>query len=217
MREALLDDPAITNGFKRAYARLQVSELRTPALRAAYRQAIDGIEALESGAGEKHLTKKLKVAFYERNRYFATRIAETELHRNFAIQQAKELLADDAVKYVQWRLSPAHPVEDICDYFAGVDRYGLGPGVYPKEAAPVAPAHPYCKCVLSPRLDLNDREINPPDDAERRFFRQFSDDEQRKIAGSLEKLDRIRNGDNAWDVHNERIDPMYRVKPASQV
>lgn len=217
MREALLTDPRLENQFKRAFAKIQASDLRTPALRAAYRQLLNSIDDIETGEGAKALNRKLKTAFYERMRYFAKRIAETELHRNYAVQQAKEMLADDEIEYVQWRLSPAHPVEDICDYFAGVDRYGLGPGVYPKDQAPVAPAHPFCKCVLSPRLDLNGREIKPVEDSEQRFFRKYSDDEQRKIAGSLDKLEQIRDGGNAWDVHNARIDPMYQVKEASKV
>jgi hypothetical protein len=217
MREALLIDPRLEDKFKRAFAKIQVSDLRTPELRAAYRQLLESIDSIEAGEGAKALNKKLKVAFYERMRYFAKRIAETELHRNYAIQEAKNIMADDDIEFVQWRLSPAHPVEDICDYFAGVDRYGLGPGVYPKELAPVAPAHPFCKCVLSPRLDLNGKEIKPVQDSESRFFRQYSDDEQRKIAGSLDKLDQIRKGGNAWDVHNAKIDDLYKVKEAGKV
>lgn len=217
MREALLDDPAITNGFRRAFARIQVENLRTPELRAAYRQLLQEIDSIELGAGDEHLARKLRVAFYERMRYFAKRIAETELHRAYAEADAREILADDEIQYVQWRLSPMHPVEDICDYFAGLDRYGLGPGVYPKELAPVAPAHPFCKCVLSPRLDLTGMQPTLIDDAEQKFFAQWSPDNQRRIAGSNAKLERIRRGESAWDVHNSRIEPEYQVKRAGQL
>lgn len=217
MRTELLRDPKITSGFKRAFSRIQVEGLRTPELRAAYTALLDDVDKLEQGAGQVYLERKINVAFNERLRYFAKRIAETELHRNFAELQAQELLNDTAVKYVQWRLSPMHPIEDICDYFAGVDRYGLGPGVYPKELAPVAPAHPFCKCVLAPRLDLNDREPKDNEGAERQFFSRYSPENQRRIAGSQNKLQRIQSGDSAWDVHNEGIDPIYQVKKAEDL
>lgn len=217
MRDALLDDPRITRGLKRAYAKLEVENLTTPELRAAYRQLLQEIDAIEAGSGGKHLNKKLRVAFYERMRYYAKRIADTELHRNYAQQQAREYMQDDAVQFVQWRLSPMHPIEDICDYFAGLDRYGLGPGVYPKALAPVAPAHPHCKCVLSPRLDLTGREPSQVEDAEERFFARYGQDTQRRIAGSQAKLERIRAGSTAWEVHNAGVLPIYQVRPASQV
>lgn len=217
MREALLDDEPTARGLRRAFARIQVESLKTPALRTAYRDVLDGIDKVESGPAATHLEKKLKVAFYERTRYFAKRIAETELHRNFAIQQARELMGDDDVQFVQWRLSPSHPIEDICDYFAGADLYGLGPGVYPKSLAPVAPAHPHCKCVLSPRLDLNDKAAQEKEGAEDAFFAQYGESLQRRIAGSKGKLERIKRGESAWDVHNASIDPLYQVKQAGSV
>jgi hypothetical protein len=217
MRTALLDDPEVTGGLRRAFAKLQVEDLRTPELRTAYRDTLSAVDAVEAGAGADHLEKKLRVAFYERMRYFSKRIAETEIHREFAERTARELIADADVRYVQWRLSPMHPVEDICDYFAGVDLYGLGPGVYPKELAPVAPAHPFCKCVLSPRLDLSDREPTPIEDADARFFARFDARRQRMIAGSEGKLEEVRRGRSAWEVHNARISPEYKVKRARDV
>jgi len=218
MREALLDSPQITGGFKRAFGKMQVENLSTPELQAAYRQVLKEIESIEAGAsGKNHLRKKLDVAFNERVRYFAKRIAETELHRNYANNEARIIMADVDIEYVQWRLSPRHPIVDICDYFAGQNRYGLGRGVYPKAEAPVAPAHPFCKCVLSPRLDLTGRSVKLVDDAEAKFFSGYSQDSQRRIAGSKAKLDMIKSGRSAWDVHNAGIDPEYQVKPARSV
>ena len=40
--------------------------------------------------------------------------------------------------------------EDICDMYAEADLYGLGKGVFPKDAAPVNPAHPHCLCHYAP-------------------------------------------------------------------
>lgn len=217
MREALLEDPATTNGLKRAYARAQTKALRTGHLKAAYTELLNGIDAVEKGAGADFLDKKLKVAFNEKMRYFANRIAQTELQRAYAEAQAKEFMADSDIKYVQWRLSPNHPEWDICDYFAGVNRYGLGPGVYPKAFAPVAPAHPHCKCVLSPRLDLNGKSLKDITDAEGKYFGKLPPDVQRKVAGSERKLDRVKAGETAWQVHNSKIDPIYQVKTVSQI
>lgn len=56
---------------------------------------------------------------------------------------------EDVVAY-QWKLGSRHPAEDICDMYAEVDLYGLGKGVFPKDAAPVNPAHPHCLCHYAP-------------------------------------------------------------------
>jgi len=159
----------------------------------------------------------LQVAYEEKMRYFAKRIAETELARAYSIQTAREIMADDGVEFVQWRLSPAHPVEDICDYMAGVDKYGLGKGVYPKAVAPTPPAHPFCKCVLSPRLDLSGEQAKPKDNAQEAFFSSLSQKNQRKVAGSEDKLNRVKSGRDALEVHNSGIDPIYQVKPAGSL
>lgn len=217
MREALLEDGSTAQGLKRGFARAQTRALRTGALRASYTELLTAIDNVEAGAGLDYLEKKLDVAFNERMRYYAKRIAETELHRAFAERQARELMADTDVEYVQWRLNPAHPIDDICDYFAGVDLYGLGPGVYPKELAPVAPAHPHCKCVLSPRLDIFDAKPEDVSDADQRYFNSLPPDLQRKVAGSAKKLERVKGGESAWAVHNAGIDPIYQVKKVTDI
>lgn len=128
--------------LQREFDRFAAAKLKTPALRAAYLQAI---EHAERGAGQKALEKALKVAFYERNRYLAHRIAQTELHRAYTDKQARELMRQDRVIYVRYRLSGrAGHVPDICDVHARADRYGLGPGIYPKADAPKPPLHPHC-------------------------------------------------------------------------
>ena len=54
------------------------------------------------------IEKKLKVAFYERNRYFANRIARTELHRAYTDQQSREWMQEKRIEYVELRLSAKH-------------------------------------------------------------------------------------------------------------
>lgn len=160
------------------------------------------------------LEKQLKIAFYERNRYFANRIARTELHRNYTDQVARELMDDDQMEYVQWRLSSTHPKTDICDRHAKLDAYGLGPGVYPKTDAPKPPAHPFCRCLLAPRVDLVPAQ--PPrfdPTAERRFLAKLDPKEARDVAGSWEKRRRVlEDGATLEDLYNAGKDELYRWK-----
>lgn len=134
-------DAALEGELERLLARIQAATLKTGPLRAGYLEALD---AIERGAGQEALDKALRRAVYERHRYFANRVAQTELHRAHTDQIARETMADDGVEIVEYRLSKSHPEPDICDLFAGQDRYGLGPGIYPKAAVPKPPVHPFC-------------------------------------------------------------------------
>ncbi len=71
----------------------------------------------------------------------ALRLFRTEINR--AHGEAYQAAAFDSPDVIgtQFLLSPAHPEADICDMHAKVNRYGLGPGVYPKGKNPW-PAHP---------------------------------------------------------------------------
>lgn len=140
LREAL-QDPAISQGFAQIVGRIRADNLKTPALKAAYLQAID---ALEAGAGDNRLKKLMQTAWFERNRYFANRIAQTELHRAYSNQVAQEIMADEATVWVKYQMSKTHPKVDICDRHAGLNGWGKGPGIYPKAQAPKPPAHPFC-------------------------------------------------------------------------
>ena len=71
----------------------------------------------------------------------AMRLFRTEINR--AHGEAYQAAAFDHPDVIGTRflLSPNHPRTDICDMHASVNRYGLGPGVYPKDKNPW-PAHP---------------------------------------------------------------------------
>lgn len=217
LRDALLPDSTLAGQIARAMARLQVDDLSTQALRAAYAGVLEALDKIEEGAGDVLLTKRLNIAFFERMRFFARRIAETELHRAFAQRQAAELMDDADVEWVQYRMNPSHPRPDICDYLASVNGWGLGPGVYPKRAAPVAPAHPFCRCVLSPRLDLTGKRGREVPGAAGAVFRRWSLTEAAQVAGSRAKLDMVLGGADPVAVHNERIDPAYQVRTVEEV
>ena len=159
------------------------------------------------------IEKKLRIAFYERNRYFANRIARTELHRAYTDQQARELMEQDQIQYVQIRLSSKHPKTDICDYHAKVDLYGLGPGVYPKAEAPKPPFHPHCYCLTAPRIDLIHPKprLNPK--AERAFLSSLPAKEAAQVAGSSAKLQQVLKGGTSLEtLYNAGKDELYQWK-----
>ncbi len=198
------------------FDKFKAAALKTPALRAAY---LEAIRKAEAGAGMDALEKALKVAFYERNRYYANRIARTELHRNYTDQVARELMEDDQIEYVQWRLSSKHPKADQCDAMAHVDRYGLGPGIFPKAEAPKPPLHPFCICRVTPKIDIfPDKSPKERAGAERAYLRSLPAKDARDIAGSWEKRRRVlEDGESLEEIYNEGKDPLYQWKRVGDV
>ena len=215
LRTELLTDPGLAGDLRRHFTRVHAQKLKTPALRAAY---LEYLEALEEGEGAKALARKIDVAFHERMRYHAARIAQTELHRAYAERQAVELMDDRDVEFVQWRMSATHPRVDICDYFAKVDRYGLGPGVYPKALAPIAPAHPFCRCTLAPRLDIapGTRYLENPQ-AGRAWLTQQGLTAGAQVMGSKDRLKQALSGADPVSLWNAMRDPQYHIKTVDQV
>jgi hypothetical protein len=217
MREALLDDGQLRRGFARAYARQQVDGLSTPALRAAYSEALEAISGLDAGRGAAVLEKRLEVAFYERVRYFAARIAQTELHRAYLKREALLLMDDADVQFVQVRRAPGRQLPCICVLFTGRDRYGMGPGVYPKALAPLPPYHPHCRCILSPRLDLTGKKAKPEnEEADVYFLRRLGDPVASRVMGSRAKLGRVLAGNSADATYNSSIAPAYQVRKVGE-
>jgi len=74
-------------------------------------------------------------------RYNAMRLFRTEINRAHGeAYQAASFEHPDTIG-TRFLLSPNHRTPDICNMHARVNRYGLGPGVYPKGKNPW-PAHP---------------------------------------------------------------------------
>ncbi len=71
----------------------------------------------------------------------ALRVFRTEINRAHGEAYQAAAFEHPEVIGTQFLLSPRHPKTDICDMHARVNRYGLGPGVYPKGKNPW-PAHP---------------------------------------------------------------------------
>lgn len=205
---ALAMEPAVRTTLIHTARRAASTRLRTAALRSAYEQAFD---AAMAGASRPRLERLLQVAVHEKARYFANRIAQTELARAHADRVAQDLMADSTITVVQWRLSAAHPVDDICDVFARVDRYALGPGCYPKARAPKPIAHPHCRCRLRSRPDLDASEARENHEAERQFLRSMDDAEAARVMGSKRRLQQVRDGQDARSVWNHGKPSEYRV------
>lgn len=218
LREALLSDAGMQGEMTRAFARLQADNLKTEALRAAYRQALAALDDMQAGKGDALLEKRLQTAFYERMRYFANRIAQTEIHRAYMKREAAIIMDDAEIEYVQIRRRPNAESVCMCSLYAGRDKYGLGKGVYPKRTAPVPPFHPFCLCGISPRLDLTGRKERPSDpEADRYFLRSVGQSMAQRIAGSEDKLSRVLRSGDATEVYNAGIPAAYQVKALAQV
>ncbi len=90
----------------------------------------------------------------------ALRVFRTEINRAHGEAYVRSLGQTEGVAGVRFRLSPNHRVRDICDMHAAVNRYGLGPGVYPVDRHPW-PAHPetisYLEVVFADEITDEDR------------------------------------------------------------
>ena len=167
----------------------RIRKIKTPSLKAAY------YEALKAKSDEE-LYKKLKNAFYERNRYYANRIAQTEIFKAYSKKEAQRFMDDDSLEVVKVRLSRTHPVTDICDYHTGVDKFGLGKGVYPKEKAPLPPFHPFCRCKMLPSYVHKAKNAKERKEADREFMSGLSEHQKARVLGSKLKVQRFERDGN---------------------
>lgn len=214
MREALLSDPASRTEVARVLGQLQVDNLSTPALRAAYQRALDTLDEMADGTlAPGALQNAIRTAFYERMRFFSQRIAETELHRAYAEADARNLAADPTIEYVQVSRGADSGVACICDVLAGRDAYGLGAGVYPIRDAPVPPFHPFCRCRLRTRRDLTGRKQRPRGQlADVEFLSRFEPSAAARMVGSAAKLDNVFRGAPAESMANAGRNPDYVLR-----
>ncbi len=171
-----LNKPPDERSFK------QASTIKTPALKAAYTQAL-------KTKSFNMQEKALKKAFYEKSRYYANRIAQNEVMKAYSIKRAKMIADDESIEVVKVRMSRTHPRVDICDYHSGVDKYGLGKGVYPKSKAPIAPFHPFCRCRLieDDTLSAKGADFNPK--ADKDFIDTLGNYEKSLVLGSKRRVD----------------------------
>lgn len=137
-------DAEYRNLLRRARSALERNEAGP--LKAAYEEIIRAVET----RSEKAIDKAVYVATQENTRYYARRIARTELQRAYQDGEFAQWTNDDDVVAFQWRTSSKHSDCDICDLYKEADLYGLGKGVFPRDKVPSLPLHPHCMCYLKP-------------------------------------------------------------------
>jgi len=202
-----MDSAALNRDMDALMARIQAGRLKTAPLRAAYLQAL---EAVLEEQGQDAVDKALEIAVQERYRYFANRIAQTELARAQNRQLARELMDDPQIEVVQIRLSPGH-APDICDLFARADRYGLGPGRYPKALAPLPTYHPFCRCVCTPVIGLSAAQARENPRAAADYLGTLDARTAARVAGSRSLRDAMLTGADPLALVNARRAEGYRV------
>ena len=126
-------------------------------------------------------------------------------------------MQDKGIAIVKYRLSPTHPVDDICDLLAHRDLYGLGPGLYPKELCPVPPVHPFCRCLLAPQHWGLKRKWKLNPNADRQYLQSLDPKEAARIMGSRAKRDQVLGGGMATDVWNRNQPAMYGIQVMGDV
>lgn len=143
----------------------------------------------------------------------ALRLFRTEINR--AHGEAYQAAAFDHPDVIGTRflLSPNHPRVDICDMHAKLNRYGLGPGVYPKGKNPW-PAHPntlsFIEVVFADEISQADSEIqqDPID-----WLNNQSKQRQIDILGGIKKQWALDQGyltknqiTSTWDSIKKRLE-----------
>ena len=217
LRELMKADIKLKGSYEQLLEQVQTaaSRLKTQALRAAYSEAID---AWAKGKGGESLKRKLDVAYREKTRYHANRIAQTELARAHADKVASEFMQDDTISVVKVIMSPAHPMRDICNLFAEADLYGLGKGCYPKEKAPKPVYHPFCRCVLSSRPNLDAADAREVPGGVKDFLNGLPKGQAAQMVGSEARLfEVVKGGKSIDEVLNAGKDKAYHLKRLNQV
>lgn len=154
-------------------------------------------EAIETG-NEKKINKAVYVATQERTRYFARRIARTELARAYGDGAMAKWENDEDCVAFQWKLSTGHPFCDICDLYAHADLYGMGPGIFPKDKVPRLPVHPNCMCHLRPIMEgsklLQGKEKEQIDKGGMAYIKTLDKHDQERLLGVHGRLGVLKSG-----------------------
>ena len=169
-------------------------EVKTPGLRAAYKNLLD---AIEEGV-EEGVEKALEVAIAEKGRYAGDRIARSEMQRGFYQGFNENAQKDNDVVGYRFDLSPAHEIFDICDFHTSAD-FGLGPGVYPKDMAPSLPFHPNCLCQVSEvfRGEVDPKNLKSNAANANKYLRKLNARKQKQLLGV--------SGRKAWKEDPENV------------
>ena len=191
-------------------AKTKVKNIKTPALRTAYSKLLKDESKLVAN-------KALKIAGYEKARYYAKRIALNETARAYNDARAFEYASSNDIQVVKIQMSITHPRTDICDYYAGVDKYGLGAGVYPKDKAPVPPFHPFCRCQMVPKYSHEYAKPKLNANADKEYLSGLKEWQRARILGSKAKADAALKTGDINSVFNAMKPERYKVKSINEV
>jgi len=130
------------NKLQRQVSKLSFNERSNKALQKSYQNVINVMRSDKTALIDKAVDR----AVQSKVSYLNKRIARTEIARSYEMSFQRAMYEDDDIVGFEWVLSSAHPRTDICDFYADADLYGIGEGVYPKDASAPIPAHPNCLC-----------------------------------------------------------------------
>ena len=145
------------NAAQRHIDRLAQNGAPTERLKKAYQNVITATEKGTTKAIDKALTRAINAKM----RYNAERVARTEIARAYGAARSQDFIQDDDVVGYRSVLSSRHSIDDICDFYAEADLYGMGPGVFPKDEGPPYPYHSFCLCNLMPVYRGDSGTFNP--------------------------------------------------------
>jgi hypothetical protein len=147
------NDPALLRAYQsklkaaeRHIAKLASNNAPTKYLKYAYQEVIDATKTFSA----KAMAKAVHYATVYKMQYEAERVVRTETARAYGVGSYNKFLEDADIVGVRSILSSRHAVEDVCDFYAEADLFGMGAGIFPKNYAPPYPYHPNCMCILSP-------------------------------------------------------------------
>ena len=131
--------------------------------------------------------------------------------------RAFEYASSNDIQVVKIQMSITHPRTDICDYYAGVDKYGLGAGVYPKDKAPVPPFHPFCRCQMVPKYahEYSKPKLNA--NADKEYLSGLKEWQRARILGSKAKASEAMKTGDINSVFNAMKPERYKVKSIDEV
>lgn len=191
-------------------ANKQKNKVKTKNLKTAYNQVL-------KAKSDEARNKALKIAMYEKGRFYANRIAQNEVNLEYMREKAKEILNNDDIETIAIKMSKAHPRTDICDYFSSVDLYGLGKGIYPKDKAPLPPFHPFCRCRLIPKFSESAKGAKLNKNAEKELIKSLAPYKQAQILGSKRRALEFLSSDKSMvEFYNESKPQRYKTRLANE-
>jgi len=203
------NDAEAYQDYKKAVSTVQrrinsLTDQDTSKLKRAYQDILD----ITNKSSVAQVDNAIKYASYYKQRYNAERIARTEMARAYGDASFSDAIYNELVVGVEFSLSSSHDIYDICNVHCGVDLYGMGEGVYPKDHAPEYPFHPNCMCIINPVVEgdapTNDKRDYNPKKAQS-FIDNMSDKEKRISFGA-------KNADESTKSISKQLKSMHEDK-----